>query len=91
MIPRIGTISPWSSKASDIAQICSLATVRRIERGVEYNWSAADRLLTADELRRVSDSLHDRMTESVLFEAVRTEDLFASHVPARLVSVPLTR
>jgi len=49
----------------------------------------ADRLLTPDELSRVSESLHDRMTESVLFEAVRTEDLFVSHLPARLVSVPL--
>ena len=35
-VPRAGTISPWSSKATDIAHICGLATVRRIERGIEY-------------------------------------------------------
>jgi phosphoribosylformylglycinamidine synthase len=90
VVPRIGTISPWSSKASDIAQTCSLSTVRRIERGVEY-LVGADRTLTSGELHRVSDFLHDRMTESVLFEEVRSEDLFASHAPARLVSVALLK
>ena len=37
VVPRAGTISPWSSKATDIAQVCGLASVRRIERGIRYD------------------------------------------------------
>ena len=37
VVPRIGTISPWSSKATDIAHSCGLASVRRIERGIRYD------------------------------------------------------
>src|SRR5262249_12387868 len=61
VVPRLGTISPWSSKATDIARICGLARVRRIERGIWYAVTGE----VADEkaLRR---ALHDRMTESVL-------------------------
>src|SRR5450755_225279 len=44
IIPRVGTISPWSSKATDIAQVCGLAAVRRIERGIEYRLHAASAL-----------------------------------------------
>ena len=41
VVPRIGTISPWSSKATDIAQVCGLTQVRRIERGIAYTLRAA--------------------------------------------------
>ena len=41
IVPRAGTISPWSSKATDIAQVCGLRTVRRLERGIEYGLAAA--------------------------------------------------
>ncbi|MFQ5635346.1 MAG: phosphoribosylformylglycinamidine synthase [Gammaproteobacteria bacterium] len=88
VIPRIGTISPWSSKATDIARICGLAAVRRIERGIEY---AADvsRPLDRGELTALSACLHDRMTESVIAGRVESTVLFVHHDARTLVSVPL--
>ena len=44
VVPRAGTISPWSSKATDIAQVCGLAAVRRIERGIAYRLRAPSEL-----------------------------------------------
>src|SRR5579862_2024368 len=44
VVPRAGTISPWSSKATDIAQVCGLASVRRIERGIRYDLTVSQRL-----------------------------------------------
>ena len=69
--PRLGTLSPWASKATDIAHNCGLM-VRRIERLLEYslhfkNESTA-KACTNDTLLKLSDLLHDRMTESVLAE-----------------------
>lgn len=62
--PRIGTVSPWSSKATDIVHVCGLANVRRVERGTLYFLDCgAD--LSSGELRHLGSLLHDRMTESV--------------------------
>ena len=61
VLPRLGTISPWSSKATDIARVCGFATVRRVERGQAIWFHGADSV--PDEALAV---LHDRMTESVL-------------------------
>ena len=58
VVPRIGTISPWSSKATEIARICGLERVRRIERGTLY---ALDAELGTDARARVAALLHDRM------------------------------
>ena len=69
--PRLGTVSPWASKASDIAHNCGLA-VRRVERVTEYRLAlksgllGGSKALTADELAAAAALLHDRMTESVL-------------------------
>jgi phosphoribosylformylglycinamidine synthase len=68
--PRVGTVSPWSSKATDIAHVCGLQAVRRLERGTLYfietaPTAAAAAPLAADELRELGALLHDRMTESV--------------------------
>ncbi|MEO6421717.1 MAG: phosphoribosylformylglycinamidine synthase, partial [Candidatus Nitrotoga sp.] len=66
VVPRLGTISPWSSKATDIAQHCSLHIVKRIERGVVYSVKTKDdKVLTQAELKVLLPLLHDRMTESV--------------------------
>ncbi len=59
VIPRRGTISPWSSKATDIAAICGLDKVRRIERGIGY-W------LKTDSVEELDNLIHDRMTEEVV-------------------------
>ena len=69
--PRLGTVSPWASKATDIAHNCGLS-VRRIERLVEYtlHFKSASGLnaLTAEGKLQLADLLHDRMTESLLQE-----------------------
>src|SRR5690348_15373842 len=62
VVPRLGTISPWSSKATDIARNCGLAKVRRIERGTAFFLEGAK----PAERAAIGALLHDRMTESVL-------------------------
>jgi phosphoribosylformylglycinamidine synthase len=86
VVPRIGTISPWSSKATEIARICGLSRVRRIERGTLY---ALDAQLDADARTRVAALLHDRMTESVLAGPDDAAELFRRFDPRPLVRVPL--
>ena len=67
VVPRLGTISPWSTKATDIAQHCGLSEVTRIERGVMYYLSTkSGKPLSKAEQAAVLPLLHDRMTETVL-------------------------
>ncbi len=86
--PRPGTISPWSSKATEIALACDLAGVDRIERGVCYALTCSE---TLDEpsLRIVGATLHDRMTECQFMHSEDAALLFALREPARLIEVPL--
>jgi phosphoribosylformylglycinamidine synthase len=63
--PRAGTVSPWSSKATDIAHVCGLGCVRRLERGTLYFLEVSGSLLSSEELRVLGALLHDRMTESL--------------------------
>jgi phosphoribosylformylglycinamidine synthase len=90
VVPRIGTISPWSSKATDIAHNCGLASVRRIERGVcieVYLDGSAD---PDDEQRhQIVELLHDRMTESVLSSAEDAQILFQQADPVPMQSVDI--
>ncbi|MBS0579722.1 MAG: phosphoribosylformylglycinamidine synthase [Proteobacteria bacterium] len=88
VVPRLGTISPWSSKATDIAQVCGLADVRRLERGIEYRLRAG-RALDAAALARLSAVLCDRMTESALPEAAGIAQLFAHAAPRPLAAISL--
>ena len=74
--PRIGTISPWSSKATDIAHNCGLDGVERIERGMAVYVSGS---LNDSERAQWASLLHDRMTESVLPDFQSAEQLFAAH------------
>ena len=65
--PRIGTISPWSSKATDIALNCDLDAIERIERVIAFHVvTKNNRALSVDEKKTVAGLLHDRMTDSVL-------------------------
>jgi phosphoribosylformylglycinamidine synthase len=64
-LPRIGTVSPWSSKATDIARVCGLAAVRRIERGVAW-YLRGNRRLGEVDLVAAGTLLHDRMTQSLV-------------------------
>ncbi|WP_412852516.1 phosphoribosylformylglycinamidine synthase [Ectothiorhodospira shaposhnikovii] len=89
VVPRIGTISPWSSKATDIARNCGLdGVVRRIERGTAW-WIDSDTPLNADALARILPLLHDRMTETVLHERDEAVALFSNAAPAPLRTIPL--
>ena len=83
-IPRFGTISPWSSKASDIARNCGLAKIQRIERGIAY-YIAGD--LSEAELQLVAGLLHDRMTQLVLNDLQGAAALFSHAGPKPLTAV----
>jgi phosphoribosylformylglycinamidine synthase len=73
--PRVGTESPWSSKATDIVHVCGLDAVRRVERGTVYFLDSTVTLARA-ELLHLAAHLHDRMTESVWIETLDPEGLF---------------
>ena len=72
--PRLGTLSPWASKATDIAHNCGV-DVRRVERVTEYHL-ATDEPLTEEEWGAAADLLHDRMTETALPTRADTAALF---------------
>ncbi len=83
VVPRPGTISPWSSKATDIIRNCGLEGVRRIERGITWTLQlAGEQVPAAAQLAVVLPLLHDRMTEAVLFDLPATAALFRHAVPA---------
>lgn len=86
VVPRIGTISPWSSKATDIATHCGLTAIHRIERGILWRW-LAERPLTFAEQQGLWPFLHDRMTESVLNDVEDAEHLWGGTDPGPLVVI----
>ncbi|MEX6501232.1 phosphoribosylformylglycinamidine synthase [Pseudomonas zhanjiangensis] len=83
-IPRFGTISPWSSKASDIAHNCGLDKIQRIERGIAYYVSGE---LSEAAVQQVADLLHDRMTQLVLDNLEGAAALFSHAAPKPLTAV----
>jgi len=85
IVPRLGTISPWSSKATDIAHNCGLEKVNRVERGIVY--TVGIDALNDDGLNRVLPLLHDRMTDTVLQASADVAQLFAAHEPAPMQHV----
>ncbi|HYR00717.1 MAG TPA: phosphoribosylformylglycinamidine synthase, partial [Casimicrobiaceae bacterium] len=89
VVPRPGTISPWSSKATDIARNCGLAAVRRIERGVGYRVVARHGALDDADRDALLPLLHDRMTEAVLESLGRASVLFEHVAPKPLAAIPL--
>ncbi len=88
VVPRFGTVSPWSSKATDIAHVCGLQAVRRLERGIAYHLVSA-RDFTDAEWSSLAAVLHDRMTESVLHGTAEAAALFRHTAPKPLTTVPL--
>ena len=81
VIPRFGTISPWASKATDIAHNCGLSGVRRLERGIAYYIQASASLTDAD-LKHIRAHIHDRMIEMVLPALDDAAGLFQQAEPA---------
>ncbi|MGP6488622.1 phosphoribosylformylglycinamidine synthase [Duffyella gerundensis] len=83
--PRPGTISPWSSKATDIAHNCDLPQVKRLERGMAFYLQATS--LTETQWQQLAALLHDRMMETVFTDFAEAEQLFAHHESQPLQSV----
>ncbi len=86
VVPRAGTISSWSSKATDIAHVCGLDAVRRIERGIEYRLLDTEPL-GPERLAALAPVLFDRMTEMVLFNPDHADRLFGHTPPKPLTQV----
>ncbi|MDB6115653.1 MAG: purL [Lacunisphaera sp.] len=94
--PRPGTISPWSSKATDIAHLCGLAAVTRIERVVAYTVDIGVSVppfplsnMDSAQLKIVRSKIHDRMTQVVFGDLAACETLFRQEAPRPLTTVPL--
>lgn len=95
--PRLGTLSAWSTKASEIAMNCGLDAVKRIERGLRYVFEARGVALTADgeavgvsaEDQALMRLVHDPMTESVLFDFKSVQALFEFQNAKPGQSIPL--
>ena len=86
--PRPGTISPWSSKATDILQVSGVTGVRRIERATAYSLKLSN-ALTQEQRERVEGILHDRMTEAVFNTLEDTHVLFNTAEPAALTEIDI--
>lgn len=77
VVPRLGTISPWSSKATDIVHTCGIDSIGRIERGIVYFLEGVN----ADEKSVMEALLHDRMMEQVLHTFDAIEGMFSHQSP----------
>ena len=90
VVPRPGTLSPWSSKATDIARNCGLAAVTRIERGVVYDVATAGGASLGDDDRAaLLPLMHDRMIEAVFTDLKEAGQLFAHFPPRPLTTIAL--
>ncbi|MGF1738325.1 phosphoribosylformylglycinamidine synthase [Photobacterium satsumensis] len=86
--PRPGTISPWSSKSTDIAHNCSLEQIKRLERGTAYYIEASVEL-SAEQVVVLKGLIHDRMMEVVFTESDSAVALFQVAEPAPVADVDL--
>ena len=90
VIPRLGTISPWASKATDITHNCGLGWVKRVERGVYWQLQGPDGTpISAEDIARAKPLLHDPMTESVVATVKDAAKLFQRSAPAALRFIDL--
>jgi phosphoribosylformylglycinamidine synthase len=88
VVPRPGTISPWSSKATDIAKACDIDAIDRIERGVCYGLKLSGKI-GDDDVMALGHVLCDRMTEAVFANSAGVAALFEEREPAPVGIVPL--
>ncbi len=91
VMPRPGTISPWSSKATDILHCCGLDDVDRVERATVFTISSRDAALTREQLEVAGGLLSDRMTQVVRLELSAGAELFRGRAPTPLSRVPVLR
>ncbi|WP_298769571.1 phosphoribosylformylglycinamidine synthase [uncultured Fibrobacter sp.] len=86
--PRPGTISPWSSKATDIAHICGLPAIKRIERAIAY-YVKFEGAAPVGAREKISAKIHDRMTQAVFADTASLEVLFSKEEPRPLNVIPV--
>ena len=84
IIPRLGTISPWSSKATDILHLCDISSIDRIERGIIYHFNHAIK-----DTQSVLNVVMDKMTESVLDSVKQAVSIFDNFEPQPFSSVDI--
>ena len=95
VLPRFGTISPWASKATDIAHNCGMAQIHRIERGIAYGVQLKSGLLSkakqldAQKANAIAALLHDRMTETVVRSPDQAQPLFHELAPQPLAFIDI--
>ncbi len=90
VIPRIGTISPWASRATDIAKNCGLESIVRLERGIAFYVVTKDSKPLSDiEKIALKTQIHDRMTETVLYDLNGAHKLYHTATPAPLYTVDI--
>jgi phosphoribosylformylglycinamidine synthase len=90
VIPRIGTISSWSSRATDIVKHCGLEAVQRVERGIAYFMQTKNgQKLTQEERKQLLPLIHDRMTEMVFSSLDDAAKLYHADAPKPLSTVDI--
>jgi len=90
VLPRVGTISPWASRATDIVQHCGLPEIQRVERGIAYYVQTTnDQPLTDAERQQLLPLIQDRMTETVFADLNDAEKLYHTDTPVPLSVVDL--
>ncbi|MGH8528463.1 MAG: phosphoribosylformylglycinamidine synthase [Nevskiales bacterium] len=88
VVPRLGTLSPWSSKATDIAGVAEINGLQRLERGTCYRLRGISRL-EEPALTSILSCLHDAMTESVLLTDAELARVFETPPPRGLRHVDI--
>ena len=86
VLPRFGTISPWSSKASDFVRNCGLAIIQRLERGIAFYVAGQ---FSDAEAELIGATLHDRMTQIVLGDLEQAAGLFSHAEPKPLTAIDI--
>ncbi len=86
--PRPGTISPWSSKATDIAHNSSLTAISRIERGIAY-FVKSEKTVSVDSWHLIGQALHDRMIESIFTSEDEADRLFIHNESRPMLAVDI--
>jgi phosphoribosylformylglycinamidine synthase len=81
IIPRLGTISPWSSKATDILKICGFKNVNRVEQGIVYNFKNIQDDKNKQNILKI---ISDKMVESELLSLENANDIFKHSTPKPL-------
>ncbi len=88
--PRLGTISPWASRATDIVQHCGLPEIKRVERGIAYYVQTKNNQpLNEAERKQLLPLVHDRMTETVFSDLNDAAKLYHTDTPAPLSTVDI--